>query len=112
MHAGEQICANVHKTEKIYRNFKNAIKNSLIDLQRSGLHQIIACVYTDSHSFTNCACRCAFSNRYDSIHETKHVLLTQVWKKSGRHNFYHFGVFLLLYHWKLHILLKKYKTFI
>ena len=55
MHAGAQMCANVHKTEKIYEKCKSALKNILIDLQRFDLHQTIACVNTDSHAFTNCA---------------------------------------------------------
>ena len=45
-HTDAQICADVHKTGKIYEKCENALKNLLIDLQRSGFHQIVACVYT------------------------------------------------------------------
>ena len=81
MHAGAQICANVHKTQKIYEQNLNALRNLLIDLQRSGLHQIIACVYTDSHTFTYCAWRYTISSKcaQKCTKENKNI------KESGKH---------------------------
>ena len=74
MHKCAQLCI---KQKKIYEKCENVLKNLLIDLQRSGLHQIIACVYIDSHAFTNCACRCAFSSKYTYMC-TKNIYMKKV----------------------------------
>ena len=78
MHAGAQMYI---KQKKIYEKCENALKKLLIDLQRSGLHQIIACVYTDSHAFTNCAWRYTIPSKCAQMctKENKNI------KKIGKH---------------------------